>query len=147
METVEVRIGSSEREGLTIHVLGRMHPAATDYWDGNWLLAPIDIAVGAYSGRVDAGLRVDELARFRTELEALYQTLDGDAHLSSIEGWVDMTASGDGLGHVTVAGSTRDRPGVGNQLFFRLEVDQTFLPPIIEALLAVERALPVLGRP
>ena len=57
--------------------------------------------------------------RFRTELEPLYDSLTGEAHLDSLEGWINLTA-----------------PAVG----------QTFLPGIIAELAAIESAFPALGR-
>ncbi len=140
-------VGGSERERVAIRVLGRMHPGATDYWDGNWLLSPIEVAVGGFVGRAQAGLRTEELRSFREGLEKLYKTLEGEARLDSMEEWLSLDCRGDGLGHVEVRGSVRDEPGVGNELTFRLSLDQTFLPPIITSLSGVEAVYPVLGRP
>ncbi|MHB1498853.1 MAG: WapI family immunity protein [Acidimicrobiales bacterium] len=94
-----------------------------------------------------AGLRVDELARFRKQLQDLYRTLEGEARLESIEDWLNIVATGDGLGHVNVVGSAMDEPGMGNELRFRLQLDQTYLPAIIDSLLEVEAAFPILGKP
>lgn len=137
----------AEGERVTITVLGRMHPGSTDYWDGNWLVSPIDVSVGGFSGRVAAGLRIEELRTFRGELENLHETLVGEARLKSMEGWIGLTCLGDGRGHVEVTGYVRDEPGIGNELRFHLTIDQTFLPGIIAELHGVERAFPVLGKP
>jgi hypothetical protein len=40
-----------------------------------------------------------------------------------------------------------DEPGMGNELRFRLQLDQTYLPAIIDSLLEVEAAFPILGKP
>lgn len=135
-----------ERERLAITVLSRMHPDSTDYWDGNWLVSPIDVAVGGFSGRVHAALRAEELRTFRKGLEKLYETLAGEAGLESMEDWIGLTCVGDGLGHVEVTGYVRDEPGIGNRLTFHLSIDQTFLPGIIASLRGVEAAYPVLGK-
>jgi hypothetical protein len=137
----------SDTEGLTIRIVSRMHPGADDYWDGNWLVSPVEVRVGGFTGRVAAGLRAEELARLREGLEALYASLEGEARLESLEDWVTLTCRGDGKGHVDVRGTVVDRPGVGNTLEFRLALDQTQLPPIIDQLRAVEHTFPVLGQP
>lgn len=124
-----------------------MHPRSTDYWDGNWLVAPIDISVGGFTGRAGAGLRAEELRSFRQGLEELYERLSGEARLESMEAWIGLTCVGDGLGHIDVTGYVRDKPGIGNELSFHLSIDQTFLPAIISSLREIEAAYPVIGKP
>jgi hypothetical protein len=36
---------------------------------------------------------------------------------------------------------------LGDSMRFRLDIDRTYLPPIIDALRAVENAWPILGKP
>lgn len=137
----------AENGRFIISVLGRMHPDTTDYWDGNWLVSHIAVSVGGFSGRVRAGLRADELRRFRQELDTLYEKLVGSARLESMEDWLGLVFVADGLGHVAVTGWVKDEPGIGNELTFRLSVDQTHLPGILHSLRQVEAAYPVLGKP
>ena len=99
----------SDTEGLTIRIVSRMHPGADDYWDGNWLVSPVEVRVGGFTGRVAAGLRAEELARLREGLEALYASLEGEARLESLEDWVTLTCRGDGKGHVDVRGGDHVR--------------------------------------
>jgi len=40
------RIGTDSTEHRAIEVLAREHPDKSDYWDGNWLTAMIDVASG-----------------------------------------------------------------------------------------------------
>ena len=142
-----VVIGHEAHEHVVIRVLGRMHPGALDRWDGNWLRSPIEISVGGFSGVVSgAGLRGDELRTLRRGLENLYETLSGTASLESMEQWLDLRFEGDGSGRIEVTGTARDHHGVGwNALHFALEIDQTFLPPIIDSLKAIEASYEVLG--
>jgi len=123
-----------------------MHPGATDRWDGNWLLSPIEISVGGFSADIaGAGLRGDELRGLRRGLENLYEALSGTASLDSMEQWLNLTFKGDGSGHIEVIGAAYDHHGVGaNALHFALELDQTFLPPIIDSLKAIEASYEVL---
>jgi hypothetical protein len=141
-----VTIGTAG-DRLTISVERRMHPGHGDFWDGNWLISPVTIVVGGFTGRISAGLRSEELVSFRAGLEAIHDSLTGEAKLDSLEGWVTLTLTGDGAGHVSVDGAVNDRPGMGNELRFRLELDQTYLPEIIDDLRRIESAFPVLDQP
>jgi hypothetical protein len=146
VETVSWSIGAVGRR-VDVHVRGRMHPQASDYWDGNWLVSDIVVEVGAFHGRIAAALRVDELQRFRQGLEVLYRTVKGTARLESMEDWINLQVKVDGFGHVTVEGQVQDQPGVGNRLLFEIaDLDQTDLPPVIEGLTAIEAAYPILGQ-
>ena len=133
---------------VDVYVRGRMLPQSSDYWDGNWLESDIVVDVGAFHGKIAAALRVDELQRFRKQLEVLYLTVAGSAHLESLEEWITLDVKVDGFGHITVDGQIQDRPGMGNRLLFHIgELDQTDLPPVIEGLAAIEAAYPILGQP
>jgi hypothetical protein len=48
--TAEFRMGSTDAEHLSIAVLGREHAGADDYWDGNWAITTISVAVGGFTG-------------------------------------------------------------------------------------------------
>jgi hypothetical protein len=133
---------------VDVYVRGRMLPQSTDYWDGNWLESDIVVDVGAFHGKIAAALRVDELQRFRKELEVVYLTVAGAAHLASLEEWITLDVKVDAWGHLTVDGEIQDRPGMGNRLSFHIaELDQTDLPPVIEGLTAIEAAYPILDQP
>jgi hypothetical protein len=144
---LKVVIGTNEDDQLVITVTGRMHPGRTDYWDGNWLVTPLELRVGGFTGRIMAALRANELLSFRDQLRTLYDTLTGQATLDSIEHWIHLDFEGDGAGHVAVKGMVKDEPGMGNTLRLSLDLDQTFLPMILEQLDEVDRAFPVLGHP
>lgn len=147
-EAVEVLIGSASSEHVRIIVIGRERPDADDYWDGNWLVTPIDLRIGRFAGDLPADLRADELRRFREGLESVYERLDGEAVLASLDGWIDLTVRCEHNGSLCVTGVADDRPGTGNKLKFRLEgLDQSHLPPIIASLREVERLYPVRSHP
>jgi hypothetical protein len=129
-------------------VLGRMHAGADDFWDGNWLVTPIELNVGGFVGKVGAALRAEELRRFREELEQVYSSLDGEAVLKSMETWITLRLIVERSGRVRITGRIVDRPSTGNELSFKIEdLDQSHLPTIIEALKEVELYFPVLGSP
>jgi hypothetical protein len=123
-----------------------MHPRADDYWDGNWLISPIEVAVGGFRGRVGAGLRVEELIHFRKGLAELYVSLDGEAVLESLETWITLRVSARPTGQLTVTGTVTDEPGIGNELTFEIaDLDQTDIPAIVQSLSEIEAAFPLVG--
>ena len=147
-EPVEIVIGNAETERLIIRVLDRAHPDADDYWDGNWLRTVLDVSAGYFAGSVAVDLRADELKDLREQLATLYEASEGEASFTTMENWVEILFHRDSLGHVQVRGEVSDNPGrMGNSLRFQYALDQTFLPPIIDALDAAEASWPVIGRP
>ena len=85
------------------------------------------------------------LARFRNELERLYQTLSGEAVLESHEPNVKIrVATSDGEGHLTMRLEiTSDHIAQGH--WFALEIDQSYLPAAVAQLESVLAQFPVRG--
>jgi hypothetical protein len=125
-----------------------MHQSAKDYWDGNWLVTPIEVAAGGFKGRVAAALRAEELATFLDALKRMSDSLEGEATLESMETWLSLRVSVDRSGHLHVHGTLTDEPGIGNSLTFDIaDLDQTDLPAMIRSLSEAMRKFPVLGEP
>ncbi|NIH83798.1 WapI family immunity protein [Amycolatopsis granulosa] len=145
-DTPSVTIGSSAGGSLTISVVGRMHPEAIDFDDGNWLLSPVEVVVGHFSACIPASLRADELRAFRTGLSEVYENFGGIARLQSMEGWLSLAATVHSSGRVEIDGEVIDSIGSRNKLIFRLDgIDQSYLPGIIDSLLSIENEFPVRG--
>ncbi|MCU1527104.1 MAG: hypothetical protein JWP75_867 [Frondihabitans sp.] len=130
-------------EGVVITVERRQFPEAMDWEDGNWLVSPIRIAVGRFVGELPAQLRTDELASFRQGLEKIRESLNGEAELSSMDGWLSLSIRCSRNGSLAISGLADDKPGIGNKLRFEIDgMDQSFLPDLIDQLRAVEQAFP-----
>ncbi len=141
-----VTIGGRERERVEIRVQRRIYPTSTDSDDGNWLSSRITVSAGVWAGSFDAHLRAEEFAAFRQQCERLYEALRGTAVFHPLEPWLLLTLTGDAKGHIELAGEAIDHVGWGNQLSFKyLELDQSFLPPLIAQLREVEKNFPVVG--
>ena len=140
--TLTIGAGSSR---LQLRVLRRSHPQCTDYWDGNWLNGDLAVTAGAFSGRVQAGIRTDELSRFLAQLQLLDRTLRGEAVLATMDFWLDVQIKGDGRGHFVAECWVRDEPGMGSRLEFQTHFDQTEIPPMLRSLRAILTAYPVIG--
>lgn len=145
---MSARIGTAGGDRVVIDVRGRMHPDATDYWDGNWLFSPIEVQVGGFTAKIGAGLRAEELRSFREGLELLHRDLRGFAALTSMEDWLELSVTVSGSGRLEVVGEVIDRVGDGNRLAFRVnDLDQTHLPDLIGELRELESLYPVIGAP
>ena len=140
-------IGSVNSEWLRITPLRRAHPQCADYWDGNWVESSVDVSVGAFTGKYKACLRTDEFKSFRDGLDSLYKTLKGKASFASMEDWVEIQVTGDGLGHFRAVCTLRDAAGVGNTLRFDLQFDQTELAVMLKSLIRIDESYPVIGQP
>jgi hypothetical protein len=130
---------------LSIRLLGRSHPGASDYWDGNWVTVAVEVVAGGFRGSVSGNLRSEELAQFHTQLARLQQSLRGTAELATMEQWLSVRVTGDGRGHVEFRCTIQDAPGIGNTLVCTLATDQTFTRDTVAELAAAVKAFPVIG--
>jgi hypothetical protein len=128
---------------VVIRVRGRKHPQAADSSDGNWLVSPITVHVGGFTGEIAAGLRAEELVRFREGLEHVAQAGAGTAVLHSIEEWLSLAVVLQPSGVLDVSGAADDQPGIGNTLRFTLPpIDSDRLADWVAALRECELAYP-----
>jgi hypothetical protein len=139
------RVGGREAEHIEVWVVSRS--TAPDYWDGNWLSCQVRIASGGFRGRYPANLRTEELERFHAEVQVLYESLTGAAHLQTMEEQLTLELEGDGRGHVQCRGEARDVAGTGNLLRFLLMLDQTQLFGTMVQLSELLNLYPVRGSP
>lgn len=143
--------GTETTSYIYVEVLSRARPGATDYWDGNWLNTVVEVTAGPWRGSYRASLRADEFAEFRNQLQALYEdTGIKQAQFHSMEPWLQLSLErSDRLGHLRVAGRAQAEPFFEghNLLQFVLELDQTYLPRVIDELEAIVNEFPVIGSP
>jgi hypothetical protein len=143
----EVTIRCEHGEFLSISLLGRTHPTAADYWDGNWLRAAVKLHAGGFRGSVSGDLRAEELVKFHRQFALLRESLRGQAQFETLEGWLSIQVIGDGHGHMEFRCVIRDEPGTGNTLHCTLGNDQTFTRSTVAELAAAVEAFPVRGKP
>jgi hypothetical protein len=131
LNVAELRIPGDRGDAITISVPERDH---RDPRLEGWLDAEVAIKLGVWSGRYSAQFHEDDFLRFAEMLEQLQATLKGQAIMSSLDGYLDLTLTGDGLGHISVVGAAWDRPRVGSHLVVSYETDQTAVPQLRDAL-------------
>src|SRR5467141_993318 len=145
------RIGTDSTEHLAVEVLAREHPDKSDYWDGNWLTAQVDVASGPWHGSYRAALRAEEFVHFRDQLQTLFEDREAPpAEFESMEPWLRFEVHrSDRQGHLRVSGRAQTEPSFDspNVLYFVLELDQSFLPGTLEELSGVIQECPVVGSP
>jgi hypothetical protein len=83
-----------------------------------------------------------DFPRFRRQLESLYKTLSGSANFDTIEHQLQIECAGNKRGGIAINGTVKDRIGDGNELRFRFDIDQTYLPILIAELEDIESEFP-----
>lgn len=142
----EVSVRCEGGNHLTLTLWGRAH-AATDYWDGNWVRASVEIEVGGFRGSVGGDVRTDELVRFHDQLAKLQKALNGTAEFSTMEGWLSIRAEGNGRGHIVFRCGIYNEPGGEDVFRCTLATDQTFTRSTVAELADAIAALPIIGTP
>jgi hypothetical protein len=145
--TLELLVGARGGDHLSVRITGRVHPAATGFWEANWLKARVAARAGAFHGAFDADLRCDELEAFATQLRALAAAAQGTARLESAEGWVTLKLSLDPRGRLQGSCEVRDDPTGGGALRFGLTAEPDQPRALLAALDAILEAFPVVGDP
>ena len=141
----EIALRADGGDFLLITIMGRSHPDALDYWDGNWILAEVEVKGGGFHGNVKGDLRSEEFADFQTQLTILQEKLRGEAEFRTMENWLSIQIVGDGMGHMKCRCLVCDQPGIGNLLDFAIHSDQTFTRRTLADLHRVLTSFPVVG--
>ena len=136
---MEVLIGQRDAEHVIIDVQGCPDPGD----DHGWLICEINIKAGAWSGSYSAYLRNPDFPLLREHLEQFQHDPTAIAVFDTLEGQLKLEFKGDRRGHIEIQGTARDKAGIGNQLAFELEIDQSYLPKLIEELRMIEQQFPV----
>jgi len=131
--------------GLRLWVHGLEFPDSDDYWDVNWLRVTAEYRAGESRVRAHGPfVHLGEVLALLEGCEALHRTLEGSAALSCIEPTLRVDLKGDGLGHVgCVVSLTPDH--LTEEHCFRSEIDQTFLPDIVQACRRILERWPIRG--
>ena len=132
---------------LKISIDGYQFPDATDYWGANWLLiiAEIDIPGQAWVRATGPFIMNAELARFRDEMEMIYDQLDGQAGLWTIEPELRIALESKNNGLITAEIDITPDNMTQEHKFF-VDLDQSHLPLAISQLNTILERFPVRGQ-
>lgn len=126
--------GGEENERVEVQVHGYERAPVGEYYDDNWVRVSVLVVVGAFSGEYAAAFLTSDFVGFREELQALHRSLEGKASFSTLEDQLSLELTGNGRGGIALKGIAIDAPGTGNRLEFELELDQSYIPSVLEGL-------------
>ena len=139
----EILIGRRAGDHVLLAVRGRLFPADQDE-DPLWLWTSLTVRLGGFDGQLEGGVRADELRRFRTGIEGLYDRSATVATLATEDGWLTLDLTSPGADAVDVELRVHDQGTPPNELRGALsELSRESLVAVIESLVDVERAYPV----
>lgn len=133
--------------GFQLWVHGRQFPQSEDYYDGNWLRVTAHCgASGASVWAQGAILMVTDIAGFGDQCAAMLGGDSTSAALDPLEPEMKvLLETGDRLGHVRARVEiTPDHLAQAHR--FEFEVDQSYLPGIIQQCSAIVREYPIRGQ-
>lgn len=145
--STEILIGDADGQRVLIRPLSRSSPGLFDDGDGNWIECEVEIAAGAFSGRLGADIRPEEFRSFLEQLDAVRAASEGTASLAATDGHLAVAVTAAVDGGVRVSGEAFDRSEDGNQLQFAFDLEAGGLPEVARALQHVLLAFPVIATP
>lgn len=115
-------------------------------FDRNQVNVQIDLAVRPFRASFETTWMIESFSSFRSDLERAYESLEGTARfLPDYSRSLEVTLTGDGIGHFSIKGEACPNATAGPWLKFELPtIDQTYLPDMINALAGLETEYPVL---
>ena len=123
-------ITQSDGDHLTIDIYSNPKPLKCF----DWIDVKITVKAGGFSGKFDASLLFQDFIDIHSELNRLYNNLAGSMKFEALEEQLYIEIFGDGKGHFEAVCKVRDKAGIGNNLEFILNFDQTFIPAILRDL-------------
>ena len=129
--------------GLSIWIHQREVPEATDYWDGNWVLATASCeASGALVWTDGPIIHLPEIERLMNGVQQMYTSLSGIAVLGCMEPELDFQLNMTGQGRIEMeVNITADH--LAQEHCFRFELDQSYLPKLVDDCAKVLAKYPV----
>ena len=130
---MEISFGHPERERVSFFIPDDVLEKLKKSPDKS-ITVRVQIQAGSFTGHAEPWLDVSDFARFAPEAQKLYETLKGEARFVTVEDQISLILKGDGKGHINLSGRLLDRCGDGNELLFKLNLDQTQLKHSISEL-------------
>lgn len=133
--------GGERYERLEIIVYGYERAASGEFYDDNWLSIKVLIHCGGFQGKFTAAFLTSELQSFYEQITLLYESLNGEAQLQTLEEQLSLVLKGNGIGHIQMHGEAHDQHQ--NRLNFEIQIDQTQLYASMQGLSTVLQAYPI----
>lgn len=124
----------NSENSLRIEKLKLTHPKAKNSWDKNWLTAKTKFQLGSFIGEYEFNAQIEDFNNFLNQVENQYNNLIGESNFQSREDQVEIKLELDKSGIIEVNFELTDKVGVGNNLNGNFQIDQSYLPKLIEQL-------------
>jgi hypothetical protein len=125
-------IGLKNADHLAVRAVSVPHADSGDSY--NNISVEIYIKAGGFTGCYEAWFDLQDFIRLRAGFHLLYTSLSASVKFETMEGQLEFEVVGDGRGHFEIRGVAGDTDFVSNQLRFFLEIDQSYIPAIIQDL-------------
>lgn len=131
--------------GLRVWIHGRQFPDSSDYWDANWLQVTA-CCVYPTSAVTTQGpiIHLGEVLDFQQSCQKMYDTLSGKAELTRTELELLVSMEAGAGGHISLEIAITPNT-VFEEHIYRDSIDQSYLPPILDASKSILNAYPVIG--
>jgi hypothetical protein len=131
-----IHIGYESRQVIIQATVSNPHDT------GPHIFANIDLVAGNFRGVLSGSISRDSLVTFNSQLEKLYRTLRGKAFCQILDYTLEVVVEGNGFGHVTASVKAFDYLGQHSMTHFDfgIDLDQTFLPELINEIKTVLEA-------
>jgi hypothetical protein len=97
----------------------------------------VQVRVRGFSASVTAYCEPSDFEMLETALRSLYENLSGQASFTPRDGQLTFTLTGNGRGGIEVEGAAWFVACYGSKLEFAFDIDQTYLPPVLDQLRAL----------
>ena len=120
-------------------------PDSKDSWDRNWIEVNVEFKIDSFRGNFNGNFMTLDFENFKQQLRKLYSDLKGYANFESTDNLVKIQMKGDGIGHIEVNCAVSDDGGFSKNFEFKIEIDQTQIPDIINDLNQLTKKFPIEG--
>ena len=126
--SMKLRLGNTS-EFIELNLPSKLYrkPSEAPY---EWNRINARISAGAWASEsIAMNFLTTEIIEFLQQLPALFRNLTGEAKLTSMEGWIELTIKAERLGGIKISGFAKDQDD-GNRLHFQISADQSFFPNV-----------------
>jgi hypothetical protein len=128
-----VSIGCNETPRVRISVLSYERASNGELFDYQWVASRVEISVGGFTADYKASFLARDFIDFNSQLQPLFETLNGEAIFETLEHQLQFRLLGNGRGGIEVKGKACDLHRE-NEFSFIFQIDQTHLPYTLKEL-------------
>ncbi|MDB5156964.1 MAG: hypothetical protein JWR50_1671 [Mucilaginibacter sp.] len=108
-----------------------------------WLRSKVTVKAGVFSGEYFVDFEASFFESFKEKVSDLYDNFLGGAMFYDEENHLEIRIYGNGRGKFEVDVKASDNPYNGGYLSFKMNIDQTYIMPLVKSLNHITKAFPV----